>query len=102
MEITIFSKKTESKDGRKYNRHFARINDEFYDVRFVADKGCNEPAKCPCNIVVQPGEVSVKVRKLTEGNHAGETFKTLYVYKYTEGTPFVDTSADYLFEGEQK
>ena len=102
MDITIFSKKTESKDGRKYNRHFTRIGDTFYDVRFVADRGCKEPASCPCNITVQPGEISVKKRVLTEGKHAGETFMTIYVYKYADGNPFVDTSADYLFEDSKK
>lgn len=97
MQITIFSKKAEDKEGRKFNRHFAKINGEFYDVRFVESRGAKEPKECPCNIEVQPGGVSVKVRKLTEGKHAGETFKTLYVYSYKDGAPFVDTSANYLF-----
>ena len=101
MELTIFSKKSESSDGRKFNRHFTRIKDTFYDVRFVADKGCKEPVNCPCNIVVNPGEISLKSRVLTEGKHAGETFKTIYVYKYKDGSPFVDTSANCLFNDEQ-
>ena len=102
MELAIFSKRAERKDGSKFNRHFTRIGEDFFDVRFVADRGAQEPKQCPCNIVVQPGDISIKKRVLTEGNHAGETFMTIYVYKYKEGTPFVDHSADYLFENGDK
>lgn len=98
MEITIFRKQKEDKNGRTFNSHFTKIDGEFYDVRFVESKGAKEPPECPCNIEVQPGGVSVKTRSLTEGKHAGETFKTLYVYGYKPGSEFVDTSADYLFK----
>ena len=97
MEITIFRKVKEDSNGRKFNSHFAKIKGEFYDVRFVESKGAKEPPECPCNIEVQPGQVSIKTRQLTEGKHAGETFKTLYVYSYGNGSPFVDHSADELF-----
>lgn len=99
MQVSIFRKKKTDKNGREYFSYFTKIAGEFYDVRFSEQRKCLPP-ECdyPCNIEVQPGAVSVKEEVLKEGNHAGETFRKLYVYDYTMGDKFVDHSADYLFD----
>ena len=98
MEIAIFKKVKKTKEGREFDTYFTKIDDVFYDVRFSEQRKCKAPdVQYPCNIKVNPGDVSVKTEVLQEGKHAGETFRRLYVYNYEMGSPFVDHSADYLF-----
>ena len=108
MELTIYaSKKTMNKDGevKQFYVYSTKIKnkkteeEEFFNVKFRDECGSPSGAKCPMNIVVKKENANItnKTRKYTDpetGEEKEALNKTIWVTKWIEGNPFVDTSTD--------
>lgn len=98
MEIAIFAKKKQTKTGKAFVTYLTTLTKkdgttEKMRVKFRQDAG--EPENCPVNIVVEKSDINIDKKMLTRED-TGEIFesKTLWVSKWSYGTPYVDTSLD--------
>lgn len=100
MEITIFAKKREAKDGRKFTSYLATLTKKSGEkttvaVKFREDCGAPEPKNCPMNIVCEKKALNMSERNYVD-NETGEvrTSYTLWVSEWKQGSPYVDHSMD--------
>ncbi len=100
MEITIFAKKRETKDGRKFSSYLTTLTKKTGEkqtvaVRFRDECGAPEPKNCPMNIICEKNDLNMAPRNYID-NETGEvrTSYTLWVTKWKQGSPYVDHSMD--------
>ena len=103
MEITIFAKKRESKDGRKFNTYLTTLTKKSGEqltvsVKFREEAGNPDPKTCPCNIVVEKENLNMAQRNYTvEETGEVRVGYTLWVSSWKPGKPYVDHSMDEYF-----
>lgn len=100
MEISIFAKKRQTREGRTFYTYLSTLTKKDgsaipCSVRF--QKGQEpKPELCPCNIIVNKTDCNLSSKKFFR-EETGEFFDshTLWVnaYKYSE-TPYEDHSMD--------
>ena len=100
MEITIFAKKREAKDGRKFTSYLATLTKKSGEkqtvaVKFREDCGAPDAKNCPMNIVADKKNLNMSERNYVDAE-TGEvrTSYTLWVSEWKQGTPYVDHSMD--------
>lgn len=103
MEITIFAKKRESKDGRKFTSYLTTLTKKNGDkntvsVKFREEAGQPDAKNCPLNIVVEKADLNMATRNYTvEDTGEVRVAYTLWVSNWKPGKPYVDHSMDEYF-----
>lgn len=103
MEITIFAKRRNTKEGKVFYQYLATLTKkdgttETVRVAFRGGDDDNKPPKaetCPRNISFEKSDANMATSRYTvpETGEQRER-KTLWLTKWTPGTPYVDTSLD--------
>ena len=101
MEITIFSKKRTTRDGKKtfysYLTTLVRKDGSpcTCSVKFAAPAEGPDPLDCPINIRVTKDDCNMAVENYTDekSGEVRESYK-LWIKHYSEGSPYVDHSMD--------
>ena len=99
MNITVFSKKRQTKDGKKtFYTYFTRLTNKSGEivtasVKFVEDE-CDVPETFPCNLVIDKALCNLATKTETADDGHEYTTKTLWIKGYKMGEPYVDTSLD--------
>lgn len=101
MEIVIFAKKRQTKDGKKtfftYLSTLTRKDGApvLVSVRFIDPCKAPDPLDCPCNIVVEKEDCNLsKEDYISNSTNEVKTSYKLWVKRYANGTPYVDHSMD--------
>lgn len=103
MELTIYAKKRTSKEGNKFYTYFTALTKKngeqlTTEVKFREECGAPSGDKCPMNIVVDKNDCNYSERtveyKTKEGEDGTTTRRRLWVSKWSEGAPYIDTSMD--------
>jgi len=101
MQLTIFAKRGQSKDGKNFNIYLGRLvnkntgEEVNVRVKFREDAGQPKPERCPMNIVVDKNDANLVTSTYTvEDTGEQRTRRTLWVSKWSEGAPYVDHSLD--------
>lgn len=102
MEISLFAKKRNTKDGKVFYQFLTTLtkSDGTTETMRVAFRNIDgndapKPESCPRNIVFDKTDANVATSRYTD-NNTGEIKerKTLWVSKWAEGQPYVDHSLD--------
>lgn len=99
MEITIFSKRRTSKDGKTFFQYLTTLTrkDNTTEVLRVCFRNVDapKPETCPRNIIVERDNSNIATRHYTD-NSTGEmkTSRTLWVSAWEQGTEYIDHSLD--------
>lgn len=102
MEISIFAKKRNTKDGKIFYQFLTTLtrSDGTTETMRVAFRNVDgndlpKPESCPRNIVFDKPDANIATSVFTD-NETGEIKqrKTLWITKWREGTPYVDHSLD--------
>lgn len=108
MDITVFSKKRNTKDGRTFYSYLGSLTKKdgtilVATIKFRDNVIPPDPAGCPCNICVEKSNANLSSKKfarLVTDVTTGELIKeealsyTLWVNDYSVGDPYVDHSLD--------
>lgn len=100
MELSIFSKKRQTREGKSYNIYVARMpkkNGEIIPVRvkFREEAGVPRAESCPLNIVINKEDCNMaKTEYVRDDNGEVGTSYTLWVTRWQKGSDYVDTSLD--------
>lgn len=102
MEISIFAKKRNTKDGKIFYQFLTTLtrSDGTTETMRVAFRNIDgndmpKPESCPRNIRFNKTDANIATSVYTD-NETGEIKqrKTLWVSRWEEGTPYVDHSLD--------
>lgn len=101
MELTIFAKKRQSKDGRTFYTYITNLvkkNGEVLTAQAKFREACGQPKpeECPMNIVVDKKNCNF-TQKLLQNEETGQTIysNTIWVTDWKKSaTPYVDHSMD--------
>lgn len=100
MELTIFAKKRNTPDGKKFYTYLSTLKkkdgtEQTVSVKFRDECGSPKPENCPCNIEVKRENINLTNKEFVRED-TGETATsyTLWVSAWTDGSPFVDHSLD--------
>ena len=100
MEITIFSKKRSTAEGKTFFSYLSTLtkkdgSQQTVSVKFRDECGHPKPEKCPCNIIVNKEDCNMSTRNFVRED-TGETgvSYTMWVSKWAEGSVYVDHSMD--------
>ena len=100
MEFSIFAKRRESEDGKKFTSFFGRIKKKdgteiSTTVHFRDTCPLPKPESCPMNIIVDKADANLSTKTYV-ADESGEVRVAyhLWVNKWAEGAPFVDHSLD--------
>ena len=102
MEISIFAKKRNTKDGKIFYQFLTTLTkqDGTTETMRVAFRNIDgndmpKPESCPRNIVFDKRDANIAISAFTD-NETGEIKqrKTLWISKWGEGSPYVDHSLD--------
>lgn len=103
MEITIFSKKRQTKEGKSFDSFLSRLtkkDGEQITVSVRFREACGQPKgdECPCNIVIEKGQCNMSEREFFN-EETGEISKghTLWITQWKPGSEYVDHSMDEFF-----
>ena len=103
MQITIFSKKRQAKDGRTFWSYLSTLTKKdgekvTVSVKFREECGAPKPENCPCNIVFDKHEGNLSERSFMRED-TGEMFTayTLWLSGWRPGEEYVDHSLDEFF-----
>ena len=100
MEITIYSKKRTTHEGKTFYSYLSRLtrkdgSHQAVSVKFRDDAGNPKPENCPMNIKFDKGDANLTTREFTREDTGEECLSyTLWVSRWTEGEPFIDHSLD--------
>lgn len=99
MELTIFAKKKTTDEGKKFYVFLTTLkkkdgSEQRATVKFTGDSDTLKGDKCPCNIIVEKQDANLSERTYTDNEGNEKKAFTLWVSKYREGEPYVDTSLD--------
>lgn len=99
-QITIFSKKRTTEEGRKFYTYTGRIKrkdgtEQTAEIKFRESCGKPDGSKCPMNIIVNKDNCSMSQRQITiEKTGEVKTVYKMWVSDWSEGDPYVDHSMD--------
>ena len=100
MEISIYAKKRQTKDGRTFYVYLSTLRKKDgseipCSVKFNKDLTPPKPETCPCNIIVDKEHCNLSSKKFFR-EETGEILEThtLWVNQYAAGGEFVDHSMD--------
>ena len=100
MEITIYAKKRNTADGKKFYSYLSTLirkdgTKQTVSVKFRDDAGSPKPEHCPMNIKFDKGNANMTTKEFTRED-TGETAVsyTLWISAWEPGAPFVDHSLD--------
>ena len=98
-EITIFSKRKTSKEGKQYYIYTARIPKKdgtqvSTRVKFREDYGHPDPEKCPLNIEFDKVNANMVVETYQTDDGEAKVAHTLWISEWSQGSDYVDTSLD--------
>lgn len=100
MEITIYSKKRTTSEGKTFFSYISTLTrkdgtKQIVSVKFRDECGAPKPEKCPFNIKFEKKDANL-ARSAFVREDSGEidTFYTLWVSRWEPGSPFVDHSLD--------
>lgn len=100
MELAIFSKRRQTKDGKPYFIYIARMVKKTGEVipcrvKFRDEAGSPRAESCPMNIVINKDDCNMaKTEYVREDTGEVGTSYTLWVTKWEKGSDYVDTSLD--------
>lgn len=100
MEITIFSKRRHTKEGKAFYSYLSTLHkkdgtDQIVSVRFREECGSPDGNKCPMNIKFDKDNANISTRTFTRED-TGEigTSHTLWISAWEKGSEYVDHSMD--------
>ena len=102
MEITIYSKKRQTRDGKKtFYNYFSTLRRKSdgselrVSVKFREDCGSPKGEECPQNIIIEKGNANLSKKELMRED-TGEMYEvhTLWINAWRPGAPFEDHSLD--------
>ena len=100
MKITVFAKKGQTADGKKFDRFIGRLTkkdgtEQSVAIRFREECGQPKYTDCPMNIVVKKENANMTKRNYTRED-TGEvaTSYTMWVTAWDKGEKYIDTSLD--------
>lgn len=100
MQITVFAKRRQTKEGKTFFNYLAtmvnRNGDEIpCQVKFREGAGQPKPELCPMNILFDKRDANFTTREYTDPNTA-EVRKAhvLWVSQWEQGSDYVDHSLD--------
>lgn len=98
MEITVFAKKKQTKQGKTFFTYLTTLKkkdgtEDKMEVKFRDE--CGVPEKFPVNIIVNKDQCNIS-KKMKNREDTGEIFevKTLWITAWSAGSEYVDTSLD--------
>lgn len=108
MEITVFAKKRNTTDGRVFYTYLSTLTKKdgstvTTQVKFRDSAGKPNPEECPMNIKFDKTDANFTSKDRSEDvvdEDTGEvtskivTSRTLWIAKWSKGSPYVDTSMD--------
>lgn len=100
MEITVFSKKRKTRDGKTFPAYIAKLTKKdgtalTAAVKFREECGQPDAKHCPMNIIVDKNDANLSVREyVREDTGDIANSYTLWVSDWQEGPEYVDTSLD--------
>lgn len=111
MEITIFAKKRNTKEGKVFYNFLTTLTkkdgtNQVCTVKFRDEAGTPKAEQCPMNIRVQKDGCNLSSKKFqrqvvdeTTGELSTEQGEalTLWISKWAQGQPYVDHSMDDYF-----
>ena len=98
VQLTIFAKKRNTKEGREFTSYLTRLTrkDGTVQTMSVKFKDVEGPGleECPMNIQIEREDMNVSKKDYL--NDDGETLinYTLWVKAWKEGSPWIDASLD--------
>ena len=107
IEITIFAKKMQTKDGKTYFRYLTTLpgDEERIRVKFRDEAGA--PKDCPCNILIKKGSCNLATDRYTvevvnketgEVTEENREARVLWVSAWEKSSnAYEDTSMDEYF-----
>lgn len=100
MEIAIFAKKRNGKDGKSFYSYLSTLprkdgTTQTVAVKFRDEAGHPKPENCPMNILIDKENANIAKQSFVyeDTGEAGTSY-TLWVSAWREGRPYVDTSLD--------
>ena len=101
MELTVFAKKRQAKDGRTFYTYISTLVKKTTgeslttQVKFRESCGQPKPEECPMNIIVDKKNANFTTKEL-QNEETGQTIvsNTLWVTDWKKGTEYVDHSMD--------
>lgn len=100
MQTAIFAKKRTNSDGRVFYTFLTRLTrkdgtEVTAQVRFRDPAPQPEPDACPMNIVFERPDANFTTKDIVNEETAEVvTSNTLWIKKWTQGEPYVDSSMD--------
>ena len=99
MEITIYTKKKTTREGRPYHVFLSTLprkdgTEVIVEVKFRRDVQPPKPEDCPMNIEIDRAVASVSKRPYTAKDGTQAVAYTMWVGEWTRGSEYVDTSLD--------
>ena len=101
MEITIFAKKRQTRDGKKYFFSYLTTLKKkdgspcTCAVKFASPAENPDPLLCPMNIVIEKNDVNMVIEPYTnERTDEVKDSYRLWIKNYKPGSPYVDHSMD--------
>ena len=101
MEITIFSKRCTTKEGKPFLRYLTKLTKKTtgevvsMSVKFRESAGA--PESCPCVIQVTKAGCNISTRSTTDKNGEPVSYPTLWVSEWKPGGEYIDHSTDEYF-----
>lgn len=100
MEISIFAKRCQSREGKTFYKYLSTLTTRTGErwpvqVKFREDCGTPKPDQCPMNIVVTKDQCNLSTREYTreDTGEIGKT-RTLWLNGWEPGSPYADHSMD--------
>lgn len=102
MEITIFSKKRQTKEGRTFYNFITTLTskdgtERTMQVKFREEGGVPKPEQCPMNVVLEKQDCNISKRKYKDKDGLECEAFTLWVSRWNPGSEYVDHSTDEYF-----
>lgn len=104
MEICIYAKKRQTRDGKKsFFSYLTTLKKSDGSpctcaVKFAQPAGDPDPLECPMNIIIRKEDCNMVTENYTD-NKTGEVKPSfrLWIKDYKPGSPYVDHSMDEFF-----
>ena len=102
MEITIYSKKRQSREGRTFFNFLTTLTskdgaERTMQVKFREEGGIPKPEQCPMNVIIEKPDCNISKRKYTDKDGIACEAFTLWVSRWKPGSEYVDHSTDEYF-----
>lgn len=99
MEITVFSKKRTTKEGKKFFSYLTTITDkngEAFTCSVKFRESCGQPRgeSCPVNIVVEKKACNLASKEILLDDGRTVVSRTLWISEWKAGSEYVDHSLD--------